>query len=301
MNLPEIPVWLVAGIGGIWAALILWQLVGRRTIEFSRDRARLARITSTGEEVQKAPRIGLEQELEQAGVNLSSATFSLIRIGGSVAAFLVALAFNLPPLLGIGGAVAVWWGSRSWLKSKAENRGRKMEEELPAALARIAALVDVERDLPSLLVAVAESLTATNPASPLAAELYRTASDLRSRGPAALVDLEKRAPSPSVAMMAFNLRVFLESGGEAKLMAESAERMQRLIEGRNAARAKAASALMLAKMFPILMVGVSIFTFQDPSIGAFYRSIPGQFLLMLIAGMMLLGYRTIQKMVENVA
>ena len=102
--------------------------------------------------------------------------------------------------------------------------------------------------------------------------------------------------------MAFNLRVFMEAGGEqSKLMADAAGRMRRLIEGRNAARAKASSALTLAKMFPLLLVGVSIFTFQDPDIGAFYRSIPGQVLLLLIAGMMVMGYRSIQKMVENVA
>lgn len=302
MGIPEIPVWLVAGIGGIWAALLLWQLVGRRVIETSRDRARLAQITSTGEEVTPAPKTNLEQELEQAGVNLSPASFNLIRIVGAIAVVLIALAFNLPPLLGIGGAVAIWLGSRSWLRGKAENRGRKMEEELPMALSRIAALVDIEKDMPSLLTTVAESLTATNPNSPLAVELRRTAGDLRSRGTIALADLEARAPSASVATMAFNLRVFLESGGEqSKLMADAAGRMQRLIEGRNAARSQAASALTLAKMFPLLLVGVSIFTFQDPAIGAFYRSVPGQALLLIIAGMMALGYRSIKKMVENVA
>lgn len=303
MNIPEIPVWLVAGIGGIWAGLVLWQFFGRRAVELSHDRTRLARVTSTGsEEITPAPATGLAQELEQAGMNLSPASFNLIRIGGAVTVILAALAFNLPPLLGVGGAVAVWLGSRSWLRGKAESRGRKMEEELPAALSRIAALIDIERDMPTLLVAVAESLAATNPASPLAAELRRTASDLRSRGPAALADLEARAPSPSVATMAFNLRIFIESGGEqSKLMAEAANRMQRLIEGRNAARTRAASALTLAKMFPLLLVGVSIFTFQDPAIGAFYRSVPGQVLLLIIASMMAIGYRTIQKMVENVA
>lgn len=282
--------------------LLLWQLVGRRAIEMSRDRARLTQVTSIGEEVSPAPKTGLEQELQQAGVNLSPASFNLIRIGGAIAALLLVLAFNLPPLLGVGGAIAVWLGGRSWLKGKAESRGQKMEEELPAALSRIAALVDIEKDMPSLLLAVAESLTATNPVSPLAAELRRTAGDLRNRGPIALADLEARAPSASVAMMAFSLRVFLESGGEQSgLMADAAERMQRLIEGRNAARSKAASALTLAKMFPLLLVGVSFFTFQDPAIGAFYRSITGQALLLVIGGMMALGYRSIRRMVENVA
>jgi len=302
LNFPEIPVWLVAGIGGIWAALILWQLFGRRVIDASRDRVRMARVTGTGEEISVAPTGDMATELEQAGLNLSPAAFNLIRIAGAVAVILVVLALNLPPLLGIGGAVAVWFGVRSWVKGKAESRGRKMEEELPTALSRIAALVDIEQDMPSLLNAVAESLAATNPASPLAEELRRTAGDLRSRGTVALADLEARSPSPSVATMAFNLRVFMDAGGEqSKLIADAAARMQRLIEGRNAARAKASSALTLAKMFPLLLVGVSIFTFQDPDIGAFYRSIPGQVLLLLIAGMMVMGYRSIQKMVENVA
>ena len=156
--------------------------------------------------------------------------------------------------------------------------------------------------MPDLLLAVADGLAATNPTSALAADLRRTGSDLRSRGPVALSDLEARVPSPAVGTLGFNLRVFLESGGEqGKLLAEAADRMQRLIQGRNLARAKAASALTLAKLFPLMLVGVSLFTFQDPQIGAFYRSLVGQVLLLIIAGAMALGYMVIKKMVENVA
>ncbi len=305
MTIPyiPIPVWLVAGLGGIWVALVLWQVVGRRAVDISRDRARLARVTAAGEEmIQQTPTGGLAEELEEAGLSMSPASFNLLRLAGAALGLLVIPALNLPFLLGVGLAGAAWWGSRAWLRSRASGRGREMDKELPTALARIAALVDIERDMPGLLLAVAEGLAATNPASALAAELRRTASDLRSRGPAALSDLEARAPSPSVATLAFNLRVFLESGGEqAKLMAEAADRMQRLLAGRNLAQAKAASALTLARLFPLLLVGVSLFTFQDPQIGAFYRSLPGQVLLLLIAGVMALGYVFIRKMVEDVA
>jgi Flp pilus assembly protein TadB len=303
-SLPYIPIpsWLVASLAGIWIALVLWQLVGRNVIATSRDRARLAQVTASGQDESPPISSGLSAEIEQAGLNISPASFNLLRLIGTGAGLVVVPALGLPPLLGIGLAVAAWWGSRAWLRGRAAGRGREMDKELPTALARIAALVDIEKDMPSLLLAVAEGLAATNPASPLAAELRHTATDLRSRGPVALSDLEARAPSAAVSTMAFNLRVFLESGGEqAKLMAEAAERMQRLLQGRNMARAKAASALTLAKTFPFLLLGVSFFTFQDPEIGAFYRSLIGQALLLVIGGVMLFGYWFIKKMVEDVA
>ncbi len=90
------------------------------------------------------------------------------------------------------------------------------------------------------MATVADSLAAINPNSPLAAELRRTSADLSNRGPDALADLEARAPTPALATLAFNLRVYLRAGGEqAALMADAAARLQRIIAGRNNARAKA--------------------------------------------------------------
>jgi Flp pilus assembly protein TadB len=302
LNLPEIPAWLVAGLGGIWAALVLWQLFGRKVIDTSRDRARMARVTGTGEEVSVAPTGGLAAELEQAGLDMSPATFNALRLAGVVAGPVLAAALGLPPLLGIGLAGAAWWGSRAWVRGRIAGQGKAIEKELPTALSRIAALVDVEKDMPSLLMTVAEGLEAVNPVSPLAKEFRRTASELRSRGPVALADLEARSPSPALATVAFNLRTFLESGGEqSHLMAESAERMQKLIEGRNLARAKAAGALTVAKMFPGLLLFVSIFTFQDPTYRAVYTSLIGQIFLLAVAGIMAFGYFFIKGMVESVA
>jgi Flp pilus assembly protein TadB len=51
----------------------------------------------------------------------------------------------------------------------------------------------------------------------------------------------------------------------------------------------------------MLLIGVSLFTFQDPSIAAFYRSFIGQALLIVIAGAMACGYWVMKKMVEDVA
>lgn len=303
MDIPylPIPVWPVAGLAGIWAALVLWQLVGRRALDVSRDRARLARVSAFGEEVD-TPRVGLGTELQQAGLGLSPASFNLLRLAGVILGLLLVPALGLPFLPGVALAAAAWWGSRAWLRGRTAGRGRKIDQELPTALARIAALLDIERDMPALLLAAADGLTATNSTSPLAAELRRTASDLRSRGPAALADLEARAPSPALANLAFSLQVFLESGGEqARLMAEAAERMHRLIQGRNMAWARAASALTVAKMFPLLLLGASLFIFQDPAIRAFYLSLAGQVLLLVIAAVMAFGYLFIKKMIEDVA
>lgn len=304
MSIPfSLPAWAVAALAGIWIALALWQLVGRRAVIRSRDAARLERVTATDEGglAQAAPRPGLADELHQAGLSLSPTTFTLLRLAGAVAALAVVPAFGFPFLVGLGAAALIWTGSRSWVRGKAQGRGRAMDREMPIALSRIAALLDIEKDMPTLLLAVADGLTATNPKSALAEELRRTGAALRTQGVAALADLEARAPSPAVATLAFNLRVFLEAGGEhTALMRQSAARMQRLLETRNQAQTKAAGAMMVARVLPLLLVGVSLFSMRDPQIRAFYYTFFGQALLVAIGGLMLFGYVLMKKMVEDV-
>jgi Flp pilus assembly protein TadB len=301
MSISTIPLWFVAGIAAIWAGTVLWKLFGERALVRSRDAGKLERLTGGAEQATES-RKGLDAELNQAGLSLPAGAFNGLRLAGVVLGALVAPALGMPFLVGLFLAVAAWFGPAWWVRDRVRRRGIQIEKELPAALSRLAALLPLVTSMPQLLAMVAESLTSVNPKSPLAAELRRGAAELRDRGAAALADLEARAPSPALATLAFNLRVYLAAGGEqAALMAEAADRLQRIIAGRNTARAKASGAMTVAKMLPLLLAGATLFTLQDPLIKAFYQSALGQLVIIGVAGMMFAGYQVMRRIVEGVA
>jgi Flp pilus assembly protein TadB len=294
---------LVAALAGIWVAMMLWQFVGSRALARSRDASRLGKVMDTGADVQDArqKKSATEVELEQAGLNISASGFFIIRAAAVAVVLIVATVMGLPGILAIGLAVAAWIVPQSWVRGRARGRAREMEKELPDALAKIAALLEIEKDMPTLLATVADGLESANKKSALAAELRATAGEMRARGiSAALEALEMRAPSPAVATMAFNLRVFAEAGGEhVDLMREASERMQRIIEARNKAVAKAGSAMMVTRILPGLLVVTTLITMQDPEIRKFYNSVIGQMMLLVIAAVMAFGYGFMKKMVED--
>lgn len=304
MNVPAIPPVLVAALAGIWAAVLLWQFVGRREVIRSRDAARLDQVlrdAQAEEALERSVRRDVGDELRQAGLNLTPGAFAVVRIALAVVAAVAMTAMGFPGVLAFGVAFAAWYFPRYWVQNRIRSRAQTMDKELPMALARIAALLDIEKDMPGLLMAVADALTAANRKSVLAEELRRTAVELRNRGPKALEDLEARAPSPALATVAFQLKTFLEAGGEqTALMRESADRLQRFLEARNRAMAKASSALLVTKVLPLLLGFVSLFQMRDPEIGAFFRSTAGQTLILVIAGVMFLGYNIMKKMAEEV-
>lgn len=213
-QIPAISPALVAALAGIWAAVLLWQLVGRQEMTRSRDAARLDQVLrdAQAEEVLETRR-GLADDLQQAGLNLTPGAFTVVRAVAAVVALIVMTVMGFPGVLALGTALAAWFLPGYWVKNRIRARAQAMDRELPLALARIAALLDIEKDMPSLLMAAADSLAASNRQSVLAGELRKTAVELRNRGPKALEDLEGRAPSPALATVAFQLKTFLEAGG----------------------------------------------------------------------------------------
>jgi len=70
---------------------------------------------------------------------------------------------------------------------------------------------------------------------------------------------------------------------------------------RQEAVTSAADALLAGKAIPALLALVTLGLLDDPQFGAFYRSLAGQLVLLLCAAAMLLGYRVMVSMVEEVA
>lgn len=304
MNVPSIPAWFVAAIAAIYAGVVLWQIFGRRAIIRSKDQEQLDLVMSTGVEEIEGPRPEVQDELSQAGLHLTQESFQMLRLAGVVLGVVVIPVLGFPLLLGLFVAVAAWFGSRWWVRERIRGRGLQIEKELPTALSRLAALILIINDTPQLLLTVAESLTSVNPKSPLAQEFRATAVDFRERKQKAFEALEDRAPAPSLATLAFDMRTYDKAGGTdsaAQMMADSARRLQRIIEGRNKARAKAASAMMMAKILPLLLAGGTFFVMQDPIIRRFFFTSLGQLVMLAVAGSMLFGYQFIKKMVEEVA
>mgnify|MGYP000711947126 CR=1 FL=1 len=299
-----IPLWFVAAIAGLWFGLVLWQIFGKQAHVHSQDQKRLAWITGAGDapSAMEIARKGLEEELVQAGLSLSATQFNLLRLVGVVGGLLVGPALGMPFLVGVALAAVSWFGARWFVRDRIRGRALIIEKELPTALARLSALLPLVTSMPQLLATVADSLVALNPTSPLAAELRRTSAELSNRGPEALADLEARAPSPALATLAFNLRIYLRAGGEqSELLADAARRLQRIIAGRNNARAKASGAMAVAKLLPLLLAGATVFTMSDPMIKAFFSSPAGQLVIIGVAVMMFIGYQVIKRMVEDVA
>lgn len=304
MTTPTIPVWFVAAIAALYAGVVLWQIFGKKAITQSKDAERLDKVMSTGVEEIEASRPEVQDELSQAGLTMTQESFQMLRLAGVILGVVIIPVLGFPLLLGLGVAVAVWFGSRWWVRERIRGRALEIEKELPTALSRLAALFLIIKDTPQLLLTVAESLTSINPKSPLAQEFRITAVDFRERKQKAFEALEARAPAPALATLAFDMRTYDQAGGTdsaAQMMADSARRLQRIIEGRNKARAKAASAMMMAKILPLLLAGGTFFVMQDPIIRRFFFTSLGQLVMIAVAGSMLFGYQFIKRMVEEVA
>jgi Flp pilus assembly protein TadB len=119
---------------------------------------------------------------------------------------------------------------------------------------------------------------------------------------AALRDLQQRSASPTLAMLAFNLRLFAESGGGQfnRQVIDTARRVRSMLEGRKRAKAFAGSANSIVLMIIALTGGLALLAFQDPSFAAYYRSTTGAIVIMAVAGTMALGYWFMRGLIEDV-
>jgi len=291
---------------GALATLAVWLLVGPLPggLKTGRATAALAQAWS----LEQTRRLGdlapdsLEYGLAAAGIGWRVVTFQWLRL-----------------LAGIGGALVVWSllpgvpalviGALLYLvparilRERVAARGREVDRQLPVAIGRISAGLLAGGALADVLDEVAASLDIEGP-NPLSAELHLTAAELRSKErSAAFQNLARRAPSLSLANLAQLLESHLESGGSRnnQVLVESAARVQHLLSARSRTQARAADALLSARIIPGVLGVMLLYLAQDPLVRTSLSALPVQLVLGLSVGAMALGYFLMRSMVRDAA
>ncbi len=305
--MPEIfiPIPVAAVAAGLYAGWLIWVIFVRHRIAANRDAAQTERMLQAADRAALPPN-PIEDQIAAAGLSLSSTTFSLVRLACAGAGLVIALAFRLPVLIFIAAAGAGWLAPIAWLNQRKQARELSIDDDLPAALSGLAATLAMSQNLSEALQSAAEAVSPPGTDTPrlLAIELQQTAAIIASGGDlaAALLDLQKRSPSPTLAMLAFNLRVYATSGGGkfTRQVIDTASRVRHMLEGRKRAKAFAGSANSIVLMIIGLTVILAILAFQDPSFAAFYRSTTGAIVILAVAGVMALGYWFMRGLIEDV-
>jgi tight adherence protein B len=289
---------VLGGLFGVFVSLVLFQMLGVWKYLAGRASVRYARrVLESEEEERKKSQLGAL--LKEAGVSLSPASFYGVSLLVGCFAFLLGSAFGFPLLVCLLASGVGFYSPLFFVKERLRRRRESVERELPKVLGRVSALCKIESDVLKILSTLSESL----PRESVLGELLRaTAAKMEMKGADALKELEEESPSPSLSSFALSLRIFHEAGGEfSHLLAESANRARRIVEGRNTARAKASEALFASRALPFLLIFASFFLARDPEFLRFYRSTVGGVLLALVATLMFIGYIVIRRSIMDVA
>ena len=243
----------------------------------------------------------LNYQLQAAGVNMKPTTFRLLNIMGAIGVLII-MWLLLPGVPAIAIAVIAYIAPGSWLKNKIKNRGWEIDKLLPMALGRIANSIQTGMSIPDALDNTARIFDheGKNPLSP---ELTLTASEMRTKDDRgeALLALASRSPSISLANTAYLLRGAMESGGSKYnlVLVESADRIRKVIAGRNAAKAKANESMITAVVVPAILIFVLISLSQSSVVKQSLHSFLVQIVMGIAFGAMVIGYFIIKNIVDD--
>jgi tight adherence protein B len=298
---------LIAALSALMVVLLAWAIFIRPGLLLQKREKQFDKVSGgeLGEDMAVDEK-SLQAQLQAAGLNLGSnpeMAFWLISLVLGAAILGLLTMVNMPlPLAALGGGLGFYL-PRWYLKRRAGQRGREIDQELPKALGYVIAHVRTDPSVMDALTTASTLLTTAGKRSPLAEELSRTVAERRALGvEGALRALQERSPSPSLSMLAFALQIFHRAGGEyTRTLAEQADGIRTIIEARGEARASAADAMLAAKAIPVILFGVLILMLQDPEYAAFYSSFVGQVLLIVAIGLMGVGYLLMESMVQEVA
>ena len=305
----DVPPALVAALAAFTVGYVLYEFLVRRRIAASQAEKTLRGFLSDDADddaVHELPIDSWDYKFQVASITtVKPEQAKTYLYGGSallgVVAFLVAISFALPGLiaLGIAGFLAVL--PALYLNGKVKAQTKRLEKELPMALQRIATNIRIHPDVAETLQAVAETLDED---SPLAAELRRTARDLRTHGRQALDDFERRAQlvSPSLSTVAFQLQRYAErgSGSFSEAFTGAAENLHKILEGRNKAESKSSEAMGAIKIIPAMLALVMLYFMNDPTMKHTFQMPMMQIFLVVLAGWMGLGYWFMKGMIEDI-
>jgi Flp pilus assembly protein TadB len=307
----DVPPALVAALAAFTVGYVLYEFLVRRRIAASQAEKNLRGFLSDdadadADAVQELSVDSWGYKFQVAGItSVKPEQAKTYLYGGSallgVVAFLVATSLALPGLIAVGIAGFLTVLPALYLNGKVKAQAKRLEKELPMALQRIATNIRIHPDVAETLQAVAETLDED---SPLAAELRRTARDLRSHGRQALDDFERRAQlvSPSLATVAFQLQRYAErgSGSFSEAFTGAAENLHKILEGRNKAEAKSSEAMGAIKIIPAMLGIVMLYFMNDPTMKHTFQMPMMQIFLVVLAGWMGLGYWFMKGMIEDI-
>ncbi len=303
----QIPLPVAAAAAALYAAWLIWTLIVKQRVLASRDAVQTERMLMSGQKPEQlASGKQLQHRLAEAGITLNPTTFNLIRLGCAALAFGLTTLLGLPIAIRLVVLIASWAAPLAWLAQRRRARERSIDDDLPAALSGLAASLSISKNLAEALEAAAEAVSPTSETQPrLLATLLRDTATLAQTGggmTSALRELQTHAPSPTLAMLAFNLRMY-DTTGEDKFtrqIIDTAARVRILLEGRQRARAYAASARSVVLLIVGLTVVMFALAFQDPAFAAYYQSGRGTLALLVIGGIMALAYWSMQHLLDEV-
>ena len=296
---------VVAGILSLWIGLLLswvfarpWWTKKQRDLIHRHFRVGVPRKKEKGES-------DLEKKLRASGLRLGRhpvRTFREIQAISGLTVAAITIFAGMPPLLVLVFAAVGAYLPDYLVTQKLEARKRSIDNEIPEVYSRIASLMSTQPNVANIFLLTSEQLRVTNPNSLLAAELERTAKEIRSRGAVeALEALEKRAETPMLADLAFTMKLHAISGGMfSRAIVAAADRARMVIKEYNKARAKTGQVKGLIIMLPTLLTLVFVVSMKDPGFRATYYSLQGQILLAISVVFMGIGYFFVQKMIEDV-
>jgi len=169
------------------------------------------------------------------------------------------------------------------------------------AVGRIAAGLLAGGSIPEVLQKTGETLNIEGP-NPLSPEFLLTAAELRSKErQQTFRNLAARSPSVSLSNLAYLLEGYSESGGGkyTEALLQTSQRIQQILVARNRSVAKAADALLSARIIPLVLVVVFFFLTRDPLIRDSLLAFPVQMVIGAGIGMMATGYFIMRSIISE--
>jgi len=242
----------------------------------------------------------LEYKLAAAGLALKPASFRLVAAAIGVGGAILVWPF-LPGVPAIAIGAVAFYVPFAWLDDRVRSRGKAIDRLLPLAMSRITAGILAGGSVSEVLLQVAESLSAEG-ANPLSPELETTAKESMSGNRmVALQRLADRSPSVSLSNLAYLLSSYTEVGGSmyAENLAEAGTRIQEILSARGRAQAKAADAMLTARIIPAALLLVLAYLSRDPLMRAALFAFPVQVVVGGTIALMAAGYLVMRSMVQE--